>query len=618
MLKRLILVKLMMLAIALLSLPVMQAQSIPARGSFIPLSYYRDDPFVSASVVERISSAKFGHAQDGRPTLRSNQVWVEDEPVIFNKLDFTKFELQALAWNPWSAPLANPYGDFRFADEARFPLFKAERGADGKIILREGLQVWTPHDLHLGANTAFAAAHATRAAAESWAGRDILWGKDGRLDIRPHFFYDHQAFHSRFAHSLFFGVLLYRLAGETDIKYFEMASSWEVVAHESGHALHFALKPNSDGTNQGFKFWGESFGDQTAMWSSLRNQERVQQLLNETHGDLNQSNALTRFEEAFAVFVGKGTGSRDAFHDKKVSDTSEEEHDRSEVLTGAAYKIFLKIYDDLKPGLGAVEALRQAGQIMGIFLARATDYTPENQITLEDVAKAYLKVDKEFFGSRYHAVLVDEFTRREIFDADSEHEWQAHEAAIPQLYLRQWGDDELEQILQANLDSLGIGPNFGLELQSVTRLNHNRPARGPAQTIVRVQLTEGRGAGARPLNNHGILVFRADGSLADYHTPLPEGGQAELLRGDAFARTQALAKLRRAYLLRLDKHGVPLALVRRPDGQWTVEARVLRGEGPITWMEVFTPDNPRGERREIIVPPMPPDKRIPSAIKILN
>ncbi|MEP7340233.1 MAG: hypothetical protein ABI977_21045 [Acidobacteriota bacterium] len=125
--KRLILVKLIMLAVALLSLPVMQAQSIPARGSFIPISSYRDDPFVSASVVERIDSAKFGHAEDGRPILQSDQVRVEDEPVIF-KLDFKTFELQAVAWNPWLAPTANPSGDFRFPDEARFPLFKAERG----------------------------------------------------------------------------------------------------------------------------------------------------------------------------------------------------------------------------------------------------------------------------------------------------------------------------------------------------------------------------------------------------------------------------------------------------------------------------------------------------------
>jgi hypothetical protein len=618
MLKRLILVKLIMLAVALLSLPVMRAQSIPARDSFIPTSIYRDDPFAAAAVVEQIDAAKFGRAEDGKPTLNSAQVWVEDEPVIF-KLNIATFELRAFAWNPWPAPGANPYGDFQFPDEARFPLFKIERGPDGKPILKEELQVWAPHDLHLGSNTAFAAAHAAKAAAEAWAGRDIRWGKNGRLDIRPHFFIDFQAFHSRRAGSLFFGVVPYRLVGETEIKMFELATSWEVAAHESGHALHIALKPNSDGTDLGFKAWSESFGDQTAMWVSLRNQARVQQLLTETHGDLNQPNALTSFLEAFAALVGQGTGTREAFNDKKVSDTDEEEHERSEVLTGATYNIFLKIYAELKPALGAAEAMRQAGEIMGIFLTRAIDYTPENQMTLEDIAKAYLKVDKEFFYSRYHDALVDEFTRREIFSADSVREWQAHEAAIPRLYLLpQEGADKLEQMLQANQDKLGIGPNFSLKLQSVTQSNPFSPARGLAQTIVRVQLTEGRGASAKLLYNHGILVFRANGSLADYHSPLPEGGQTALLAGEAFAQTQALVKLNQARRFGLDEHGVPLALVRRADGQWTVEARVLRSTGPLDWMEVFTPDNPQGERREITVPPIPPDQRIRNADDLLK
>jgi hypothetical protein len=31
-------------------------------------------------------------------------------------------------------------------------------------------------------------------------------------------------------------------------------------------------------------------------------------------------------------------------------------------------------------------------------------------MTLEDVGKAYLKVDNEFFGGHYHAFLVGEFT----------------------------------------------------------------------------------------------------------------------------------------------------------------------------------------------------------------
>src|SRR5262249_51539802 len=177
----------------------------------------------------------------------------------------------------------------------------------------------------------------------------------------------------------------------------------------------------------------------------------------------------------FAALGGAGTGLRDAFHDKKVSDTSSEEHDRSEVLTGAAYKLFLTVYSGLKSehGVEEQEALRKAGEIMGTVLTRAADFTPENKTTLEDVARAYVKVDKEFFDSRYHAMLVEEFTRRELFDADSLNEWLAHEAATPPLYIsRRPSNEQVEWMLQSNLDRLGIGPDFGLKLLSVTQDNH--------------------------------------------------------------------------------------------------------------------------------------------------
>src|SRR5262245_6225106 len=124
--KRLLLCAGALLALLLTSLPVSKAQSIPTRSTFIPLSTYRDDPFVSAAVVERIDPTRFGRGEDGRPLLRDDQVWIEDEPVIF-KLDLKTFELQAFAWNPWPAPTTNLFGNFSFLGETRFPLFKAER-----------------------------------------------------------------------------------------------------------------------------------------------------------------------------------------------------------------------------------------------------------------------------------------------------------------------------------------------------------------------------------------------------------------------------------------------------------------------------------------------------------
>jgi len=616
MLKHLLLGKLMILAIVLMSLPVSLAQTytpIDRDGDRRPrpmqISSYDDDPFAGESIVELMDPARFGQSEDGHTVLSGNLVSVFDESKIYRQ-DPNTGQYKPFAWNPWPAwPTANEQGDFRFPDEERFPLHRVERDLDGKVLLKDGLQVWTPNDRRLGSTTAFEAAHATKDAAESWAGRDIVWGQDGLLEIEPHAFIDFNAFYSPITRSLHFAVVPYRLSGQTEVKIFETATSWELVAHEAGHALHHTLKPNMDGTDQGFNTWGESFGDQTGMWTSLRDWDRALGLLTETNGDLNQSNSLTRLVEAFAALIGKGTGIRDAFNDLKVSDTTEEIHDRSQVLTGAAYKLFLTVYSRMKneQGIEEQEALRKAGEIMGIFLTRANDYMPENQATLEDVAKAYLKVDKEFFGGRYHVVLVEEFTRRELFDAGSVTEWLAHEAALPDLRIpRRWPEGKMEEMVRTNLDRLGIGPDFGLKLQSLTR-EHRL-----GQAIVRVQLTQGRGEGATPLDNHGILVFHWDGTLADYHAPLPPGDHA-WLTSDVFSQAQEMRMVGQAKRLSLDQRGAPLSIVRRPDGRLTVEARVVRGTGLNAYLEVFRPENPRGERREILIPPLPPDKRIPIA-----
>jgi hypothetical protein len=343
-------------------------------------------------------------------------------------------------------------------------------------------------------------------------------------------------------------------------------------------------------------------------------------LLTETNGDLNQSNSLTRIGEAFAALVGTGTGIRDTFNDKKVSDTSDEVHERSEVFSGAAYNIFLTVYSRLanEARIERAEALTKAGEIMGSFLARSTDYTPENKMTLEDVAKAYLKVDKEFFGGQYHAMLVDEFIRREIFDADSASEWMAHEAATPYLRLPpRPTDHEVEALIQSNLDALGIGPDFGLKVQNVIREVLFAKAVGSGQTIVRAQLTQGRGDGAAPLENHGILVFRRDGELADYHSPMPSA-ERESLQSKVFSQAHAKTVIGRAKQLSLDQRGAPLSIVRRADGQLTVEARVMRGAGLNAYMEVYTLETPQGERREIGVPPVPPSKRVSIPDDIIN
>ena len=80
------------------------------------------------------------------------------------------------------------------------------------------------------------------------------------------------------------------------------------------------LKPNNDQSDVGFRTWGESFADQTEMWTSLRDPGRVRAVLADTNGDLSGSNALSRIGEAFGALTG-GTSLRDAVNDFTVSTT---------------------------------------------------------------------------------------------------------------------------------------------------------------------------------------------------------------------------------------------------------------------------------------------------------
>ena len=589
------------LAVALAS----PATPAAAASQHMPISAYDDDPFVDSTEVEKLRSSVFHSGADGLPILSNSRIAIGDEQLIYLE-DPATGDYRPFANNPWPCepdpvntgfclpPKSNGKGDFRFPREERFPLHLIERGPDGRPLLdANGRQIWKPRDLHLGSTTAFEAAQAALEAVEEWSGRVIPWGKDRAPDlpqddrllfINSHAFIDFNAFFSPTLRELLFGLVPYRLVPGGPVLMFEMATSWEIAAHEAGHALQAELKPNRQFTELGYRTWGESFGDQLAMWASLRDPQRVRALLKETRGNLNGSNAMTRLGEALGGLVNDSTVAlRDAFNDESVSTTTAEVHDRSRVLTGAAYRFFLAVHAETARTPGS-KALEEAGDILGTFLTRSADYVPENTMTLEDVAKGYLKVDKEFFGGRYRTVLVGEFTRREIFDAGSLSAWLAHEAAVPSLHLSPRAtEQEIDELVQSNLDRLGIGPDLGLKLQSVVRDGRR------GQTIVRVELTLGRGAGARPLGNHGILVFRANGTLADYHGPLPSGVSVNVRALIALAEEAGLGR-----------HGTPLSIVRRPDGAFTVEARVMHGPDWKPYVKAFTLENPEGERREIV------------------
>jgi hypothetical protein len=120
---------------------------------------------------------QFERDENGSPVLENDHVSIIEESKIYRRNPSAGGAFVPFAWNPWpQLKTANAEGNFSYQDEARFPLFKQERDADGKVIVRDGLQVWSPVDLHLGDTTVFQTVNAVKEAAEDWSGR--TWSGD--------------------------------------------------------------------------------------------------------------------------------------------------------------------------------------------------------------------------------------------------------------------------------------------------------------------------------------------------------------------------------------------------------------------------------------------------------
>src|SRR5262245_39636142 len=124
--KRLNVSRLMIIVMGLVSLPVSQAQ-VYTQGADIRISAYRDDPFVNEARVERMDASMFNVGRDQQITLINSRALVQDESIIYRE-DKTTHQYKPFAWNPWPEAAPNKQGNFKFQDEARFPLFEIERG----------------------------------------------------------------------------------------------------------------------------------------------------------------------------------------------------------------------------------------------------------------------------------------------------------------------------------------------------------------------------------------------------------------------------------------------------------------------------------------------------------
>ncbi len=214
--------------------------------------------------------------------------------------------------------------------------------------------------------------------------------------------------------------------------------SLDIAAHEAGHAILDERHPEYwDALHPETAAFHESFGDCSAILTTLADQGIRNAVLSETGGDLTKSNLVSRLAEQLgqAIFnvAGPSASRKDALRDAvnrfryrppedlpssaPQSRLSAEPHNFSRVFTGAFYDILVGIYKLLRANAAADTALTQAREDAGKILARGVELAPPGEATYQTIATAMFKADRLNFNSKYYPVLRNAFVKRRILKA---------------------------------------------------------------------------------------------------------------------------------------------------------------------------------------------------------
>lgn len=213
------------------------------------------------------------------------------------------------------------------------------------------------------------------------------------------------------------------------------SNSSDIVSHEIGHAILDTIRPDFYNV-QALEIWAfhEAFGDIHAIINNLQHEKVIDVLLEQTKGNLRQSNCITKVAEEMGNAIYHITGGklghssaslRDLFNDFKYSDPKKlpksgfdnqltaEPHNFSRVFSGAWYDILVSMYENLKTTLKPKEALIAARDILSSYTYKALLIVPNTIKFYDAMAKAMLIIDKNN-KYKFNKVMNDVFIKRQI------------------------------------------------------------------------------------------------------------------------------------------------------------------------------------------------------------
>ena len=244
---------------------------------------------------------------------------------------------------------------------------------------------------------------------------DWQWGDSAPIEVFPRAGLDSNADYRRSFKSLRF--FYFHPGGNEAKPLVYTCRSFDIVAHEVGHAVLDSLRPgywNSWHPQTGGLH--EAFGDITAILTMLAQMDQCEAIVAHSKGDLHAKSFFPAVAEQFGeALYGRTTGLRNADNDLKLSEVSTQLHEVSQVFTGAFYDILADIFEDYhKPDhYDQAETLFRVGKHMTALIILSLLQGPEENATYRDIAEKMIDIEPV---PKWKELIHNQFAHREVFD----------------------------------------------------------------------------------------------------------------------------------------------------------------------------------------------------------
>jgi hypothetical protein len=260
-----------------------------------------------------------------------------------------------------------------------------------------------------------------RSLSSSGSEMPLPWQWNSSIDTAPLHIFPYglpnvmNAFYSRTQNCLKFGDFV--PSGQAERVF--TCRSFDIVAHETGHAVLDGLKPHWLEADNPPQTGGlhEAFGDLTAIFLALSQLDQCEAVVAQTKARLHDKTFLADIAEQFGLALGGTTGLRNADNDLTLSLAGTQVHAISQVFTGAVYDILADLFAlERNPAFEDDAAVlhRVAAWLRGLVL-RALVAAPEIAATYADVANEMLRLAiEDGKPASYGDAIRHQFTIREV------------------------------------------------------------------------------------------------------------------------------------------------------------------------------------------------------------